>query len=76
MDSKEQYDFWYALDHSSVLVQPEQQLESFGTTVVHYFLVTELMDEVDQVRVREGKIHAYRPQIVAPSASSPSSRAW
>lgn len=67
MDSKQQYDFWYALNNSDVLIQPEQQLESFGTTVVHYFLVTELMDKVDQVRVREGKIHAYRPQIVAPS---------
>lgn len=68
MDSKEQYDFWYALNNSDVLIQPEQQLESFGTTVVHYFLVTELMDEVDQVRVREGRVHAYRPQIVAPSS--------
>ena len=36
--------------------------------MVHYFLVTELMDAVDQVRVREGKVHAYRPQIVAPSS--------
>ena len=68
MDSKEQYDFWYALNNSELLIQPEQQLESFGTTVVHYFLVTELMDAVDQVRVREGRIHAYRPQIVAPSS--------
>lgn len=66
MDSKEQFDFWYALNHSEVLVRPEQKLESFGTTSVHYHLVTELMDATDQVRVREGKIHAFRPQIVTP----------
>lgn len=68
MDPKEQFDFWYALNHSEVLVRPDQQLESFGTTSVHYHLVTELMDETDQVRVREGKIHAFRPQIVTPQS--------
>lgn len=68
MDSKEQFDFWYALNHSEVLVRPEQKLESFGTTSVHYHLVTELMDATDQVRVREGKIHAFRPQIVTPQS--------
>jgi hypothetical protein len=68
MDSKEQFDFWYALNHSEVLVRPEQKLESFGTTSVHYHLVTELMDATDQVRVREGKIHAFRPQIVTPTS--------
>lgn len=68
MDPKQQFDFWYALNHSEVLVRPEQSLESFGTTSVHYHLVTELMDSTEQVRVREGKIHAYRPQIVTPSS--------
>jgi len=68
MDSKEQFDFWYALNHSEVLVRPEQKLESFGTTSVHYHLVTELMDATDQVRVREGRIHAFRPQIVTPQS--------
>ena len=68
MDPKEQFDFWYALNHSEVLVRPDQQLESFGTTSVHYHLVTELMDQTDQVRVREGKIHAFRPQIVTPQS--------
>lgn len=66
MDPKQQFDFWYALNHSEVLVRPEQNLESFGATSVHYHLVTELMDATDQVRVREGKIHAFRPQIVTP----------
>lgn len=68
MDPKEQFDFWYALNHSEVLVRPDQKLESFGTTSVHYHLVTELMDATDQVRVREGKIHAFRPQIVTPQS--------
>ena len=68
MDPKQQSDFWYALNHSEVLVRPEQNLESFGTTSVHYHLVTELMDASDQIRVREGRIHAFRPQIVTPQS--------
>lgn len=68
MDPQEQFDFWYALNHTNVLIQPEQRLESFGITTVHYHLVTELMDATDQVRVREGKVHAFRPQIVTPNS--------
>jgi hypothetical protein len=41
-------------------------LETFGTTRVQYHLITELMDSVDQVRVREGVMNAARPQILTP----------
>ena len=66
MDSKENFDFWYAVNNTDVLVRPKRQLESFGTTTIDYFLVTEPMDAVHQIRIREGRIHAYRPQIIAP----------
>jgi hypothetical protein len=66
MSSSPQFDFWYALQHTTLLRGPQQQLETFGTTRVQYHLISELMDSVDQVRVREGILHAARPQILTP----------
>jgi hypothetical protein len=62
------FDFWYAVNNTEVLIHPQRQLETFGSTTLHYHLVSEVMDAVDQVRVREGRIHAYRPQIITPES--------
>ena len=59
-------DFDYAIENTHVLLAPEQQIATFGRTSFNFYLITELMDRVDQVRVRNGKIHAERPQILAP----------
>jgi len=59
-------DFEYAIDNTQVIVAPEQQIATFGSTSFHFYLISELMDRVDQVRVRNGKIQAERPQIVTP----------
>lgn len=59
-------DFTYALENTRVLLAPSQRLDTFGTSLFTYFLVTEEMDAVNQSRVREGQIHAERPQIVTP----------
>lgn len=61
------FDFWYAVSNTEIVVLPRNPLETFGATVVDYHLVTEMMDEVNGVRVREGRIHAYRPQILTPA---------
>lgn len=66
MDEKASFDFWYAINNTEVLVRPRNQLETFGSTTLHYHLVAETMDTVNQIRVREGKIHAFRPQILTP----------
>lgn len=66
MSSSEPFDFWYALEHTTLVRGPEQQLETFGATRVHYYLISELMDSVSQVRVREGILNAARPQILTP----------
>jgi hypothetical protein len=58
--------FEYAIENTHVVLAPEQQIATFGTTSFNFYLVSELMDRVDQVRVRNGKIHAERPQIIAP----------
>lgn len=59
-------DFQYAAENTHVIVAPEQQIATFGTTSFRFYLISELMDCVDEVRVRDGQIHAERPQIVTP----------
>jgi hypothetical protein len=62
--NKENFD--YAIENTQVIVAPEQQIATFGSTSFNFYLISELMDRVDQVRVRNGRIHAERPQIVTP----------
>ena len=64
------FDFWYAVNNTELLVLPTRHLETFGNTLINYTLVSELMDSVGQVRVREGRMQAMRPQIITPEAYS------
>jgi hypothetical protein len=59
-------DFDYAIENTRVILAPEHQIATFGSTSFHFYLISELMDRVDQVRIRNGKIHAERPQILTP----------
>ena len=68
MNAPSQFDFWYAINNTKVVLVPSQRLETFGTTIIHYHLVSELMDSVDKIRVREGRIVAHRPQIITPAS--------
>jgi hypothetical protein len=61
------HNFWYAVNNTEILVMPRQHLETFGSTNLKYRLITELMDTVDHIRVREGSIQSHRPQIITPS---------
>ncbi len=56
----------YAIENTRVLHAPTRRIATFGQTSFRFFLVTELMDHVDRVRVRDGRIHAERPQIITP----------
>ncbi len=58
--------FQYAIENTQVIHAPERRIDTFGTTTFRFYLVTELMDSVGQVRVRDGRLHAERPQIIAP----------
>ncbi|HEX4086583.1 MAG TPA: hypothetical protein VHY22_16845 [Chthoniobacteraceae bacterium] len=60
-------DFQYAMENTQVLLSPERRIESFGSVNFHFYLISELMDEVNKVRVRNGQIQAERPQIVTPA---------
>jgi hypothetical protein len=55
----------YAIDHTEILRSPEQSLATFGSTNIYYYLVTELMENVNVVR--EGRVIAARPKIVTPT---------
>jgi len=59
-------DFHYAAENTRVLLAPQQRIETFGNTSFRFYLVSELMDCVNQVRIRDGRIHAERPQIFTP----------
>lgn len=58
--------FQYAIENTHVFRAPERRIDTFGSTVFRFYLVTELMDAVNQVRVRDGRLHAERPQIITP----------
>jgi hypothetical protein len=70
MTDPKTFDFWYAVNNTEVVLMPSGRLETFGSTVLHYHLVSELMDTVNQVRVREGRLKAGQPAIVTPEAYS------
>jgi hypothetical protein len=59
--------FQYAIENTQVIRAPQQRIETFGNTSFRFYLVTELMDSVHQVRVRDGRLHAERPRILTPN---------
>ena len=56
----------YAIENTQIVVAPQRRIATFGDTSFRFFLVSELMDSVGQVRVRDGRLHAERPQIITP----------
>jgi hypothetical protein len=58
--------FHYALENTKTHVEPSGLIETFGSTVFDFVLVSELMDEVHRVRLRRGTLQAERPRIVTP----------
>ena len=56
----------YAMENTEVLLAPQRRIQTFGSTSFRFFLVSELMDRVDQVRVRDGHLHAEKPMIITP----------
>jgi hypothetical protein len=61
-------DFQYAAENTEVILAPEHRIATFGATSFRFYLISELMDRANEVRVRDGHIHAA-------SLPAPSSRA-
>jgi len=55
----------YALEHTELVRAPRQELDTFGSSVIDYYVVTELVGNVSVVR--DGKVIAERPKIVTPA---------
>jgi len=60
-----------AVKHTEILRPPKQKLATFGTTNMYYYLVTkpaygELVKNVTETVVREGRVITERPRIVTP----------
>ncbi len=61
----------YAVKHTKILRAPKQSLYTFGITNIYYYLVTEpayseLVKNITETVVREGRVIAERPRIVTP----------
>jgi hypothetical protein len=61
-------DIAYAMETTIVVHEPDRRIDTFGTTNFEFHLLTEPMDEVGRVRVREGRIEAEQPKILRPEA--------
>ena len=60
-----------AVKHTEILRAPKQSLSTFGTTNIYYYLVTEpvyseLVKDVAETVIREGRVIAEKPRIVTP----------
>ena len=66
-DETKTFDFWYASQNAEIVLPPSRKLETFGSTLINYHLVSELLDEPGRVRVREGRLEASRPALIMPS---------
>lgn len=60
------FDRWYAARSTRIVLGPSHTLETFGNTLVNYHLISELEDHPGKVRVREGRLEAHRPLVIAP----------
>ncbi len=59
-------DIAYAMEHTVVVHEPDRLIDTFGTTNFRFHLLTEPMDSVGTVRIREGRVEAERPRILRP----------
>ncbi len=60
-----------AVENTEILRTPRQDLYTFGTTNIYYYLVTEpsysgLFGDATETVIREGRVRAERPRIVTP----------
>src|SRR5438876_247835 len=60
-------DVWYALANTEVILPPQRTLATFGDTVINYHFISEKLDSVNEIRVREGRVHAERRVVMTPA---------
>jgi hypothetical protein len=70
MSSNPEFDRWYAAKSARFLIEPSHRLETFGSTLANYHIISELSDHPGKIRVREGCLEAHQPLVITPSFSS------
>jgi hypothetical protein len=63
-------DIQYALETTEVIYEPDRRIDTFGATSFEFTLLSEPMDDVTKVRIRNGRITAEKPTILRPDPSS------
>ena len=66
MSTDANFDRWYAATHVKVVLRPSNELETFGSTLVNYHLISELADHPGKIRIREGRLEAHQPRVILP----------
>lgn len=61
---KENSHFGQILQQTKILKPPKHDLATFGTTTYHYVLLSQVPDQPETCRLREGDVTAQRPKIV------------
>ena len=59
-------DIEFAFHSTEVIHEPDRRIDTFGTTRFEFHLISEMMDSVNEVVVRNGIMNAERPQILKP----------
>ena len=60
------FDCWYAAKNVRFLLRPANELETFGSTLVNYHMISELPDNPGKIRIREGRLEAHQPLVIRP----------
>ena len=55
----------YVAEHTELVRPPRQELATFGSSIIDYYVVTQLAGNISVVR--DGKVLAERPRIVTPA---------
>ena len=66
MSSNPDFDRWYAAKRARFLIEPSHRLETFANTLVNYHVISELDDHPGKIRIREGRLEAHQPLVIAP----------
>lgn len=59
-------DVQYAMETTRVLREPDRRIDTFGDTNFEFLLLSELMDQTGEIRIRTGAVEAVRPRLVKP----------
>jgi hypothetical protein len=61
----------YVVENTEIMRLPKQSLSTFGVTNIYYYMVTEpaysdLVKDINETAIREGRVIAEKPRIVTP----------